>query len=209
MSWVDLVLIAVLAWAGWAGWAKGLISSAFGLVSLGLGLYFAGTYYDRLAVFLERRFGFKTHLQEHLAQSAAETESAPGFAADVVHESNEIEHLPQTLDFSEAMREGLADLGLSVLAPTALDVFSFLLILIVVTGLGGGVLAKFPRIPLIGLLDRFGGFLFGLAKGFLCCLLLLIVAFVGGLWGSEWLASGLAESRSLNILLGLLYFGRM
>lgn len=211
MSWVDYALLAILALSAWGGLVQGFFRSALGVVVVGLGMFAAFKYYRPVGDYLDRRYDLGAGLENLIsgwlggAGPAVAPDVLPGTAA------RDFEGFSGLLDqFLAGQLDGLGQAVTWALAPAALSVVSFLAVFILAAWLGGLVLSRIPRLPLLGPIDRAGGFVFGLARGFVYGLIALMavkfLSFSGAVFGGNTLAAGLDGSQLAPAYFSFLHY---
>ncbi len=205
MNWVDYVLLAILALSAWGGLVQGFSRSALGVVAVGVGLFVAFKYYRPVGTYLDEQFDLGARLESFILGRAADGEpvAAPGVvpAKEPFPESAAgLDGFTGLLDqFLAGQVDGLGQAVTGVVAPAALSVVSFLIVFILTAWLGGRLLARIPHLPILGPVDRAGGFVFGLARGFFYGLIVLalvrVLSFSSALFGADTMATGLEGSQ--------------
>lgn len=169
MNWLDWVLLTILLLSALNGFTRGLLRSVAGLAALVFGFWLALRYYRLLGDYLDVGLGLGPVLTRYFSgYLGGVTEASPGtppspdaFAPLESLLANTVQNLFQ----------GVA----SSLAASVLDSLAFLIIFIAGAGLLGALAGAIPNLPLLGPLDRAGGFCFGLFRGFLLGVLLYAV----------------------------------
>jgi uncharacterized membrane protein required for colicin V production len=223
MTWVDYLLMGILALSAWGGLARGFTRSALGLVVVGLGMFVAFKYFRPVGDYLDREFGLGGRLEGLIAGRVGGGESvvAPDSGGPVSETPGNLESLEGfsglPSDFSGLLDQflagqldGLGQAMTGALAPAALSAVSFLGLFILTVWLGGWLLSRVSHLPLLGPIDRAGGFVFGLARGFVYGLIILIVvrflSFAGDIFGSEFLTAGLDGSQLAAVYFSFLHY---
>ncbi|ACA60707.1 CvpA family protein [Candidatus Desulforudis audaxviator] len=214
MNWLDGGLVILLAFSAWRGFVRGFARSALGVVVFVLGLFVAYKYYRPAGEYLERQYDLGARLQEFVAGLVAGKEAPAAVPAE-----HPVAELPQSLhgiaglvdQFLAGQLEGMGrEVIASTVAPSALDAVTFVGLFFVTVWLGGVILSRVPHLPLLGPIDRAGGFCFGLARGFMCGLVVLvalkILSFPSALLGPGFLSDGLDGSQLAAAYFAFLHY---
>lgn len=214
MNWLDIALLVFLAFSAWRGFVRGFARSALGVVVFVLGLFAAFKYYRPTGEYLDRQYGLGVRLEEIVAGLVAGKETPAAVPAE-----HPVAELPQDLDgvtglvdqFLAGQLEGMGrEVITSTVAPSALDAVAFVGLFLVTAWIGGFILSRVPHLPLLGPIDRAGGFCFGLARGFVCGLVALvalkILSFPNALLGPGFLSEGLDGSQLAGAYFAFLHY---
>lgn len=180
MNWLDIVLLAVLAFSAWRGLAQGFSRSALGLVVVGLALYVALNYHRPVSGYLDREFGLGIKLEGIIAgllrRRPEVPQSVPGYEP-VTDLSPAPDVFPGLLDqFLAGQLEGLAMQVVQLaVVPFALSAAAFLTVFVLTVAVGRRLLSSMSHLPILGPIDRAGGFCFGLARGFVYGLMVAVM----------------------------------
>ncbi|MBE0466707.1 MAG: CvpA family protein [Candidatus Desulforudis sp.] len=212
MTWVDYLLLVVLALSAWSGLAQGFFRSALGVVVVGLGMFAAFKYFRPVGEYLDRGFDLGTKLETLISGWLGHGEQVDAPVGDPVPETAiDLEGFSGLLDqFLAGQLDGLGQAVTGALAPAALSVLSFLIVFILTVRLGGCLLSRVPYLPFLGPVDRAGGFVFGLARGFVYGLIVLVavkfMSFSGVVFGSDLFTTGLDGSQLASAYFAFLHY---
>jgi uncharacterized membrane protein required for colicin V production len=212
LNWVDYVLLAILALSAWGGLVQGFSRSALGVVVVGLGLFVAFKYYRLVGEYLDRRFDLGARLENFISARLGGGEPAAVSGDESIPKiSGDLDSFTGLLDqFLAGQLDGLGQAVTGALAPAALNAVSFLAVFILTAWLGNRLLSWVPHLPILGPIDRAGGFIFGLARGFVYGLLALMVIkfldFSGDIFGSDLVSAGLDGSQLATAYFGFLHY---
>jgi len=188
MNIYDVICLAILVFFMFSGWSKGLVRSAFGIASTVITLFLTYTFFPP-AVRLLRLAGVYDNIKQGLEQ----TMNLQGAANEAVHQlqSEFINSLPQSpfiLGHIQANNnpEAYAVLNVSGLsgyiagyfanmAVNLIAVIALFIIIRILLSVVLNVVDMLARMPVIGLLNRLGGAVFGLASGLLFVWVVLCV----------------------------------
>ena len=218
---LDIIVVAVIIGCGAAAWRKGFIRAAFGFLPMAAalaGTHFASPYvgkflrgtflFDSLSGSIEDSMGLDKALQDGAMRTQTEvieTMPLPDFLKEALLENNNpvIYQLLDVDSLKEYIAGFLANVCLNILSV----ILAFLLIYIAVTVVLNA-LNLFSKLPVLGFINHFMGFLIGSVKGLLFVWLGFIVltffqckANLNGLFAAmdaTYLAKNLYEN---NILL--------
>lgn len=213
MNWLDGGLVILLAFSAWRGFVRGFARSALGVVVFVLGLFVAFKYYRPVAEYLDRRFGLGAGLEETVAGLVAGKEvPAAAPAGQPVPVPQDLDGVTGLVDqFLAGQLEGMGrEVIASTVAPSALDAVAFVGLFFAAAWLGGVILSRVPHLPLLGPIDRAGGFCFGLARGFVCGLVALVVLKIFSLpsafLGPTFVSDGLDGSQLAAAYFAFLHY---
>lgn len=210
MNWLDITIIAVMGWSVWRGLKTGLVAGVARLLGVLAGLGAALCFYVPLAEYVDKRWQVSSYIQNWLPLSLPShwpgKESEPLAVLDQLQKTFGLygELLPRD-SFSGSLQE----LGQSIsrlLASGILELMSFIIIFLVISRLvylAGELLAKLASMSFLGPADRLGGAAFGLARGILIILVMLVflvslqwpAALSTGGGNPYWLSRALENSR--------------
>ena len=179
MHWIlDVIVIAVILSCAVHAWRKGFIRAVFGFlpmlaafagtrfVSPYVGKFLRGTFlFDSLSESIGESMGLDAAIQEGASQAQTELIEAmplPEFLKEALLENNNpvIYQLLDVDGIKEYIAGFLANVCLNILSV----IFAFLLIYIAVSVVLNA-LHLFSKLPVLGFLNRFTGFLVGGVKG--------------------------------------------
>ncbi|MDI6710835.1 MAG: CvpA family protein [Thermoanaerobacterales bacterium] len=161
MNWLDWVLLTVLLLSALNGFTRGLLRSVAGLAAVAFGFWLALRYYRLLGDYLDSGLGLGPVLTRYFTGCLGGAAGTPVAAPPSPGAFDALERL--FVGGAQGLFQGVA----SSLAVSALDALAFLIVFIAGAGLLGAFAGAIPNLPLLGPLDRAGGFCFGLLRGFL------------------------------------------
>ena len=177
---LDIIVVAVIIGCGAAAWRKGFIRAAFGFLPMAaalagthfvspyVGKFLRGTFlFDSLSGSIEDSMGLDKALQDGAMKTQTEIIEAmplPDFLKEALMENNNpvIYQLLDVDSLKEYIAGFLANVCLNILSV----ILAFLLIYIAVT-IVLNALHLFSKLPVLGLINHFMGFLIGAVKGLL------------------------------------------
>lgn len=164
MNWLDILFISLIGWNAWTGLKTGLVAGASRLIGVLAGFAAAMSFYQPLSDAVNLKWNLVSTISKIFAgpdkSAAAGPLKAPG-APDLFFPG----------PAAPGDIKGLYGIGDSVartLASGILDILSFIIIFMVVSGLIsilGILVGKMTRMVFLGPVDRAGGILLGAAKG--------------------------------------------
>ena len=218
---LDVIVVAIIVGCGVAAWRKGFIRAAFGFLPMAaalvgthfvspyVGKFLRGTFlFDSLSGSIEDSMGLDKALQDGAMKTQTEVIEAmplPDFLKEALLENNNpvIYQLLDVDNLKEYIAGFLANVCLNILSV----ILAFLLIYISVT-IVLNALNLFSKLPVLGFINHFMGFLIGSAKGLLFVWLGFIVltffqckADLNGLFAAldaTYLAKNLYENNILQ-----------
>jgi len=178
LNWLDWVLLIILLLSAFNGVTRGLLRSVAGLAAVFFGFWLALRYYRMLGDYLDAGLGLGPVLTRYFSGYLGEVTEASAGGSPPPGVFTPLENL--VAGTMQNLFQGVA----SSLAASVLDALAFLIIFIAGAGLLGALASAVPNLPLLGPLDRAGGFCFGLVRGFLLgvllCAALQFLAIPGG-----------------------------
>lgn len=161
MNWLDWALLIILLLSALNGFTRGLLRSVAGLAAVVFGFWLALRYYRLLGDYLDVGLGLGPLLTRYFAGYLGGVAEASLGGPPSSGAFTSLEHL--LAGTVPHLFQGVA----ASLAASVLDALAFAVIFIAGTGLLGALAGAVPNLPLLGPLDRAGGFCFGLFRGFL------------------------------------------
>lgn len=200
MNWLDILLFIIIAISALRGFQKGFVKSFTGLFAVIAGVMVAVAYYRPFSEYLNNQWQLKDSfavLFKPILKVAM-----PVGGSDFVET-----HPLQSIQGSwQGLTERLSPLDFisNLMSASSLEIASFLILVVIVfigVSLLGKVVSGFLKFSFLGTVDRFGGFLFGMAGGAVWVMVVLAVLlgfqFIGSLLGSNGLFSTII-ARSLE-----------
>jgi uncharacterized membrane protein required for colicin V production len=218
MSWMDVLISVICIVNCIKGWMKGLIASAFQVVSFLIAIIVAKKYYSVVSEFLLKQPIVFEKIQNQISnrlQSVLNTQAIPG---SIVAERNifQLLKIPESMEkwlmqnkeiqvYSAKAMGGVNDLISNMLVRMIVDFLSIFLIFIAVKmilSIIGNILNRIGKHSMLKGCNRFGGLLFGFTKSlFIIFIFLGLLVPILAVTGNSVLAEGLEQS----ILAGYLY----
>ncbi len=219
-SYIDLIVIAVLAFATYYGKKRGMIISIYNFCSVFItyiltnmlhkpfALYLEGTeLYNKIYTSVYDKLDYKDVINDQVYSSGAEALASmgiPDFMIDIIEKSVEFDaYATFNLDtYRQLASTGLTSTIISILA--FVSVFIFVIIGIRVIGMLLNIVTKLPG---VSQLDKLGGGIFGFLNGaiFVTIAFLLVSAiFIFSM--SETSASAFYDSFFYNLFTNLSFF---
>ncbi len=168
-NYMDIIVVVIIAFFAIWGFKRGFVKSIVGMLSLAASLILAWMLYPIVSELLEA-IGVKTAIFESIQNVLYAHTQSEG-----------IDKLPEFLQAAAAEgQRGMIENAAGGASKLVLDIVSFVVVLVlsrIIIWIAQKFLIVISELPIIGLLNRFAGLLFGAAQGTLIVFIIFTVVY--------------------------------
>ncbi|MDR9786456.1 MAG: CvpA family protein [Peptococcaceae bacterium MAG4] len=174
VNWLDWMIVIIIVLSALGGLRSGFLKSVAGLAGMVIGLVVAFAYHRPLAAYLTSRWNVQDRLQPMLEKFLKNLIPGNETLTYVSYPESSVAALP----VASNPLNPLGDQLMEVFTSGILEVLCFLILLFATlwgASLVGSILNKIANFSFLGLPNHLGGFLFGLVRGIIIVMVILML----------------------------------